>query len=1182
MKEKVLLLLVFVTSCLSVHAGVAHLLPKPQQITLRSEAAFPLQSVALSCGDVTDVFTEWIQEECGGEVNPNATHKITVTLVDNLEGADFQEEAYSLRVTDKEITIKSTTSQGAIWALQTLAQLADGGTPVPAVEILDWPAFRIRGYMHDVGRSFITFEELKKEVKLLARYKMNTFHWHLTENQAWRLESKLYPALNEAKNHTRHPGLYYTIEQAKQMQQWCKRYGVTLIPEIEMPGHSECFARAFGYDMQTTAGLAKVKELLVEACETFNETPWLHIGTDETPITMGNFVPEVMTLLRANNRKVGSWSPGKYSTTYMPDMLQLWGASAPIVPGVMNIDCRNHYLNHYDMFADVAAIYTSNILGVAKQTDDRAGFIGAIWNDRNLPTQHDIIYQNQLYAALVAMAERGWIGGGCPFTQYGVVIPSPEKQEYKDFVDWERRFLYWKESHLKNEAIAYVKQTHMKWRITDAFPNRGVLDSSFGPETSLDTEYVVDGKTYKTKMATGAGIILRHFWGEVVSPAFYKAPQENTTAYAYTWVYSPMEQTVGTWIETQNYGRADTDLAAPQGKWDYKDSRIWINDQPIAPPTWLSQHTENSNEELLTNENFTARPAIEVTLKEGWNKVLLRLPIGKHRGTEVKRMKWMFAFTFVTLDQKKEVDNLIWSPDKNMIPQLDNLRMIIDEADQFRSQITIGDGIGVYPLEAVVAFDKELAAIKKNMGNLETQEQIDAAIELVSSELTKLKNATSDDFLIYSDENKQAYYRFSTPERNNWNLNFEADGTTMSGKPWVENESRMMWKLIKKTDDSFHIVNKESGCYINPDKLIGEKKNEIAATSEVPQNGWKVTASATPGLYIIFSGTVQINQGGKGPIYSYGGGTNLTDKGCKYKIDLVVTVPEEISAPLKMAISNAMNFMGSVFVGVQPGTYPQNEYAVLEEAVNHAITIWQSNPNKEQVETAVNGLNAAINNFKKAIVLPIASNTQKNYWYSLHTPNRGYLYVTSKGAKEDIMGESRASEGSMDGQLWKLVALADGSYSLVDKLHGGYISPASEVSTPLKQESGSQTEAGWKITYTGANIYFTVSTESGVQFNQQNTPYKVLNWGGGVNISDTGCQYVVTLEKEENVIPDNIDNTRVDQYIWLENGRLRSVGITEPIRIYNISGQMMDVQKPLLRGVYIAQAGGYTQRLMSK
>ena len=128
-----------------------------------------------------------------------------------IEGAKFQEEAYHLSITRKRILLEATTPKGMYWGRQTLEQLKytkNKKTGVPQCDITDWPAFRIRGCMHDVGRSYIPVEELKREISLLSRYKINVFHWHLTENQAWRLESKRYPQLHAPENMDREKGKF--------------------------------------------------------------------------------------------------------------------------------------------------------------------------------------------------------------------------------------------------------------------------------------------------------------------------------------------------------------------------------------------------------------------------------------------------------------------------------------------------------------------------------------------------------------------------------------------------------------------------------------------------------------------------------------------------------------------------------------------------------------------------------------------------------------------------------------------------------------------------------------------------------------------------------------------------------------------------------------------------------------
>lgn len=142
--------------------------------------------------------------------------------------------------------------------------------------------------MQDVGRSYISMEELKREIEILSRFKINVFHWHLTENQAWRLESKIFPMLNDSVNTIRMPGKYYTLEEARDLVDFCKKHQVLLIPEIDMPGHSAAFVRAFRHDMQSPEGMKILKLLLDEVCETF-DVPYLHIGTDEVGVYQSAF-----------------------------------------------------------------------------------------------------------------------------------------------------------------------------------------------------------------------------------------------------------------------------------------------------------------------------------------------------------------------------------------------------------------------------------------------------------------------------------------------------------------------------------------------------------------------------------------------------------------------------------------------------------------------------------------------------------------------------------------------------------------------------------------------------------------------------------------------------------------------------------------------------------------------------
>ena len=538
------------------------LLPKPQ-LYKDTGKNFTMGKVKLSTPVLRPEWEVFIMN-AGGEIVEHSSSVIEVELVPSIEEARLNgAEAYRLSVSNKRIKIEAVTEQGVYWAMQTLRQLErkkGKRSSVAGCEIVDWPAFRIRGFMQDVGRSYISMEELKREIEILSRFKINVFHWHLTENQAWRLESKIFPMLNDSVNTIRMPGKYYTLEEARDLVDFCKKHQVLLIPEIDMPGHSAAFVRAFRHDMQSPEGMKILKLLLDEVCETF-DVPYLHIGTDEVEFTNPHFVPEIVAYVRSKGKKVISWNPGWHYKPGEIDMTHLWSYRGKAQPGIPAIDSKFHYLNHFDVFGDIVALYNSRIYDQAEGSEDIAGTILALWHDRLIDNEWNLVIENGLYPNMLAIAERAWRGGGTEyFDGLGTILPPEDTEAFKEFADFEKRMLWHKEHTFKGYPFAYVKQTNVKWNITDAFPNGGDMDKVFPPEQELKDTYHYNGNTYGVRQAIGAGIYLRHVWGDMV-PAFYADPKENHTAYAYTWVYSPKDQEVGLWAEFQNYSRSEMDLA---------------------------------------------------------------------------------------------------------------------------------------------------------------------------------------------------------------------------------------------------------------------------------------------------------------------------------------------------------------------------------------------------------------------------------------------------------------------------------------------------------------------------------------------------------------------------------------------------------------------------------------------
>ncbi len=656
-------------------AKVIHLLPKPQQVMLtKGENSFKLGR-AVSITDPTNciALTRFFQEEAGCTLDEKAKAKVTVELGDVAGAYDFAlegfpNEAYTLEISKNDIKIVAVTPTGVIRAAQTLSQLALGYKGTPALEALtlqDWPAFKLRGFMHDVGRSFISVEQLKKQIDALAKFKINTFHWHFTENQAWRLEIKTYPQLTSDASMTRFPGQYYTQAQCKEIQDYAAERGMMIIPEVDMPGHSAAFKRAMGHDMQTDEGVAELKTIIREVCQLFDKATYIHIGGDEVAITYPNFLQTMIAEVKSYGKKAAVWNPihGVNVKDLDADLTQMWSTAGKKIDGKANIDCRYNYTNHFDVFADLVGIYKSNIYYQDKGTAEVPGFISCPWNDRKLTDEAEIFRQNNIYATTIASAERAWMGGGEQYIEKGGTTLPNSGEEYNEFADWERRFLFHKNTSLSNEAhlIPYVKQSNVRWKITEAFPNGGDATKPLPPETEgLKDAYTYDGKTYQVSTATGAGIYLRHAWGNII-PTYFSDPKENTTAYAWTYVHSSKAQTAGALIEFYNYSRSEKDQAPAAGKWDNYGSTISINDEALTPPVWDNSGKAIDNEAYLKNENFTARPPQQVQFQKGWNKVLIKLPFNP---SGVRLKKWMFTFVLTDIEGKDALEGITYSPDK--------------------------------------------------------------------------------------------------------------------------------------------------------------------------------------------------------------------------------------------------------------------------------------------------------------------------------------------------------------------------------------------------------------------------------------------------------------------------------------------------------------------------------------
>lgn len=626
-------------------ARVPHLLPKPQLLSEKaSEKAFLMGRKVVLDDPSGCWLLRRVLEENGCELVEKSRCRVEVRLVGAIPEAHdyrlhgYENEAYRLNVSENEIRIEAATPMGVIRAAQTLQQLAEGyqnGAAVEAVAITDWPAFKLRGFMHDCGRSFIPIDDLKRHIRLLSRFKINTFHWHLTENQAWRFEVKSYPQLTAASSMTRHAGQFYTQEQCRELEAYARQYGVTVIPEIDMPGHSAAFERAMGHAMQTAQGLRELKTILAELVGAFPMAPYVHLGADEVKITMPEFLPTMMAWTRSLGRRVVVWNPSG-GDARQADLVQVWHRTGQLVRGRPNIDCRLNYLNHFDTFSDIAANYLRPIFNSSQGSEEMAGTIACTWNDHVLPSVADIVRQNGFYAGVISSTSRAWEGSPenslltPPSSLHpphsSLLTPHSSLLEIRLLDTWEQKFLFHKTHSLRDEPIPYVRQSHLRWKVD------------------------FKGKTHE---AWGATVYLNHTWRQHVEGLLPLA-QKGDTAYVSTRVFSPEEQKVGALIEFQNYSRSDADTVPEYGRWDFRGSRVWLNDVEIIAPLWRNHGKKVPLETPLADENLTARPPLVLHLNKGWNTVRMVLPYAET--PKIRLNKWMFSFIFTTPDGSRALD----------------------------------------------------------------------------------------------------------------------------------------------------------------------------------------------------------------------------------------------------------------------------------------------------------------------------------------------------------------------------------------------------------------------------------------------------------------------------------------------------------------------------------------------
>lgn len=276
-----------------------------------------------------DFFSGLVENSIGGKVKTIRSQKDENNAINININSSFADEEYLLNISKERIDIEGGSPKAVFYAFQSLRQILppsiEKGEALKVIElpcamIKDKPDFAYRGIMLDVCRHFFTVPEIKQFIDILALHKINTFHWHLTDDQGWRIEIKKYPNLTKIgsvraqtlKNHshdvqkiydgTPYSG-YYTQKEIKEIVDYATKHFITVIPEIEMPGHATAALASYpylgckgsGYKVMEEWGISKdvycagkestfkfLEDVLTEVMKLF-PSEYIHVGGDECP-----------------------------------------------------------------------------------------------------------------------------------------------------------------------------------------------------------------------------------------------------------------------------------------------------------------------------------------------------------------------------------------------------------------------------------------------------------------------------------------------------------------------------------------------------------------------------------------------------------------------------------------------------------------------------------------------------------------------------------------------------------------------------------------------------------------------------------------------------------------------------------------------------------------------------------
>ena len=378
-------------------------------------------------------------------------------------------EAYELHIMKKRVVIKASDDAGRFYARQTLAQLAEDDVMYCGV-IKDVPRYEWRGFMLDEARHFFGMEQVKELLDRMARYKLNRFHWHLADDQGWRVEIKAYPELCTVggigcESDPEAPAKYYTQEQIREIVTYAAERHIEIIPEIDMPGHATAFTKTFP---EFDAGSRTVNPaddklydvlgtVIKELAELFPGR-YIHVGGDEVSTRGWENHPDMKAFMEKENIEsyddIQKYFEHRYTDIVVKNgkkaiawddvidgdldnentILQWWRFDHPesldkclergyktiispydpfYMDYVQDIRCKEGHLVWVSYVNALEEIYNFKV----NDSHNVIGLQGNLWTER-VRTGERIDYM--IFPRLIAIAERGWT--------------SQDNLDYNDFI----------------------------------------------------------------------------------------------------------------------------------------------------------------------------------------------------------------------------------------------------------------------------------------------------------------------------------------------------------------------------------------------------------------------------------------------------------------------------------------------------------------------------------------------------------------------------------------------------------------------------------------------------------------------------------------------------------------------------------------------------------------------------